>query len=101
MNYINYNLYPGSSGVRLKLYTGIDLTGATTLQMIVKKPDDTEVTWTATIDGTDSKYMVYEIQPGDLDQSGEYLVRSYIQKGTLDTPGRLVALKVHPLWDNE
>ena len=101
MNYINYDLYVGDEGVTIKLYTGITLTGATVTRFNVKKPDDTETTWTATIDGTDAQYMNHTLESGDIDSVGVYLIRAYVEKGTLKKPGHPVELKVRALWDNE
>lgn len=49
--------------------TGMALGTATTIELLVRKPDDTEVTWSATAN-VESAEHVYVA--GDLDQAGLY-----------------------------
>ena len=71
-------------GAVLRIDTGVDLTGNTGLYIYVKKPDGTTATWTASID-TDTSFMTYTIQTGDLNQSGGYIISSAASWAGTDT----------------
>lgn len=56
---------------------GKDLTLASSLTVKVKKPDGSEVEWTGELYSLDNNKIKYIIQPGDLDQSGQYKANAY------------------------
>jgi hypothetical protein len=60
-------------------YSALDISGATTKQIIIDKPDGTNLTRGATFttDGKDGK-LYYLTVAGDLDQAGDYRAQSYI-----------------------
>lgn len=59
--------------------TAIDISGYSTLQMILKDPDGIETTKTASFinDGADG-LLTYTIQSGDIDKIGTWQVRAYL-----------------------
>lgn len=69
-------LYVGAVGVKLIVETGMDLSNATYVSLKVKKPDETEVEWVGTANGTKIEYI---ISTGDLDQSGFYKIQAYAE----------------------
>jgi len=73
----NGKVYRGDIGTALKLYTGVDLTGASALQIFVKKPSGAEEIWYAGVDSEDPKTMVHICTGSNLDESGEYLVQAF------------------------
>lgn len=67
--------YKNSIGVSVIVDTSLDTAGAT-LELIVKKPDDTTVTWTGIAE--ELTKIKYVIQLGDWDQAGTYLLQAKI-----------------------
>lgn len=70
--------YVGDLGTVITVSTGNVLTGATTTDLKVQKPDGTEVVWTGTIDPLNNQRIVYTIGVGDFDQSGRYRLQSFV-----------------------
>ena len=56
----------------------VDLSGATTTDIKVKKPDGTTTTWTGAVNGSISNQIDYTTVSGDLDQAGRYKVQAYV-----------------------
>jgi hypothetical protein len=58
----------------------VDISSATSIEMILKKPDQTTVTKTAVFstNGTDGQ-MAYTVVSGDLDQSGNYKIQGKVE----------------------
>ena len=74
MRHEEYNFVIGTSGVELVLDAGIDLRDADQVGMLVKKPSGQIVDW---IGYVVDHYIVYMLQPGDLDEVGAYKVHAY------------------------
>jgi hypothetical protein len=66
--------YVGDIGTEIIVDCGTAIGGATNLKLKVKKPDSTEVEWTATIDGTDN--LKYTTVSGDFNLSGTYFLQA-------------------------
>jgi hypothetical protein len=64
-------VFVGEIGKTFKIYSGIDLTGATSVLMKVKKPSGATVEWTATVD-TNPYYATYNLVADDVDAVGDY-----------------------------
>lgn len=62
--------YIGDIGTEILVDCGCDITGATLTRFVVKKPDNTEVEWTAIIEGTN--YLKYTVITGDFSVAGKY-----------------------------
>lgn len=74
--------------IKLQLKEGygyVDISSATLKNIIIKKPDDTILTNTASFftDGTDG-IIYYTTVEDDLDQAGTYYVQSYIEMPTFE-----------------
>lgn len=74
-----------------------DLTNATTLQIIYKKPNsNTLVTKTAVKvnSGSDGKLQYKTTSPSDLDEAGNYQAQIRVVDGELDVKSKIVKFKV-------
>jgi hypothetical protein len=71
------NIYVGQSYFDIRLDTKMDLTGASDFKILYFKKDGTEGAWNAQRDGTE---VVYEVQPGDIDQAGPMVLQAYAVK---------------------
>lgn len=69
-------VYVGDTGTQVVLNTGAAVAGAASLQILVRKPDGSEVTWNATPDGSQS--MTYTTDSDDLNLPGTYLLQAKI-----------------------
>ena len=104
-------IYAGAKGVKVLLYTEQDLSLSTKTEILVKKPNGTEVTWTATIatereDETthetitltpEDGYIQYITDEDDLESAGDYLLQAKIEWGQYSShPGKTVIMEVYP-----
>lgn len=64
-------VFVGEIGKTFRIYAGIDLTGATSVVMKVKKPTGGEVSWTASV-ASNPYYATYNLVSGDVDAEGDY-----------------------------
>lgn len=103
-------IYVGAVGVVVTIGIGQDLTLSTKREIWVKKPDGTEVTWTADI-ATEREdpdtgemipltpqdgYLEYITDEDDLDQAGDYALQAYVEWGAASNhPGKTVMMEVH------
>ena len=71
-------IYNGQSSLRIKLTTGVDITGATTKQIKYKKPGGTTGAWDTTVESATTGVIYYDIQDGDIDESGYWTFWAYI-----------------------
>lgn len=85
--------YVGDVGTALELETGVSLAGATALAVSARKPDGTEVTWTASASGTIVRYVT---QAGDLDVAGQWLLQAVVTNPSGTWRGETAKLKVYP-----
>lgn len=77
MSLIPNKIYQGDVGTELLVNCGSDISGADIHELVVRKPDGTEVNWVCTI--VNLKYLKYIIQVGDFDQVGQYKLQSHIR----------------------
>ena len=68
--------YIDDIGTVITVDVGVDITDATSVKLLVKKPDGTEVEWTGTVYST--QYIRYTVVEDDFDQAGTYKVQSYV-----------------------
>lgn len=66
-------IFVGDIGKVFKMYSGIDMTGATSIVFNIKKPDGSIVNWTATID-SNPRYANYTTIADDLDLEGDWIL---------------------------
>jgi len=86
---VTEKIYKGDVGVHFSVATGIDLTGASVLEIHVRKPDGvTEVEWTGIIDededGDDplNQRIGYDSVDLDLADAGQYVAYAYVEFGS-------------------
>ncbi len=92
-------IYVGDVGKVIRLDTdpeglGIELATASTLKILVKKPDGTLDEWDAT-QYSDTTQIQYITQDGDLDIKGTYKFQAYIAWGTSEHKGETASVKVY------
>lgn len=61
---------------RIELDLLTDLSTSTVQNILYKKPDGTEGTWTADIEYTK---LYYQSVAGDIDQAGKWLLQAYVE----------------------
>lgn len=69
-------VYLGDIGTVITLDCESDISAATVRKILVRKPDGSEIEWTASQVGTS---LIYTIALGDLDQSGEWSMQAYVE----------------------
>lgn len=76
-------------GTQLRVYTGVDMTGASVALRVEKASGEIAV-WTGTVDSTNPFYILYTLVADDLDivegdycVSAEVTVSSVVGKGTI------------------
>ena len=69
------SLYKTSLGVKIEITLDYNLTGNTGVTYLVRKPDETETTWTPTVDNTVLGITSYLTQTNDLSQVGTYTIQ--------------------------
>jgi hypothetical protein len=84
-------LYTNQSFTEIRLDTMNDLTGATDLKILFKKPNGQEGHWVATATGTE---LIYLVQNGDLDIPGLWKIQAYFQKQGKNAYGDFVRVTV-------
>mgnify|MGYP001250098987 CR=1 FL=1 len=65
----------GDTGTIIRVDTLMDLVGATTIELLVTKPDGESVTWPGEANGTE---ITYKTTTNDLDMAKSYIVRSHV-----------------------
>lgn len=94
--------YVGDIGTIINLDTQSDLTGATTLEMEIKKPSGATVTKTAAIpvglDATDG-IITYATIAGDFDEAGKYYIQAHIASASTDHLGATASFEVKAAFD--
>lgn len=92
-------IYVNSIGVEIRLDVGVSLTGATKMEIHVKKPSGTIVSWTAVQYGTTTK-ITYTTVTGDLNETGTYTFQAYVEWGSLSKHhGLAVEKEVRAEWE--
>jgi hypothetical protein len=69
-------IYVGDIGTVIALDCGVDLTMASSLEILVRKPNDEVVNWVATVLELNS--VAYATKVNDLDQEGIWKVQSKV-----------------------
>jgi len=88
--------YIGDVGTEIIVDVCADISAATTVSLIVEKPDGTVVTWTGSVyETTKIRYLV---QIGDFDQSGEYTLQAYVEISGWRGRGNTVSFRVSSLF---
>lgn len=92
--------YVGEVGGDVIIDMQEDLTGATNVSMLIKKPDGTTVTWTASLytEGGHTNFLKHAIIAGDLDQAGKYEAHPVLTLSTWTGKGKTVSFIVYDLY---
>lgn len=69
------DVYKTSLGIRIEVSLGIDLTNNTGVTYRVSRPDNTFVTWTATVDSALAGTTHYLTLAGEVDTVGGYTLQ--------------------------
>lgn len=85
--------YVGDVGTVLEVDCGVNISAASTHNIMMQKPDLTAVELTGTIH--DSNYIRYTTIAGDLDQSGIYRVQSKIVNSGWEGLGETAKLRIY------
>ena len=83
-------------GTVLDSGVAVDISSASSIQMFIKKPDQSTMTKTASFDssGADGK-MKYVTVSGDIDQAGNYKVQGKVAIGTATYYSSVSTFKVY------
>lgn len=71
-------LYNDSCRVTINVTTGADLTGADTLELLVKKPDNTTVSWPLTVTLASAGTCYYVTDITDFEDVGDYYMQAHV-----------------------
>jgi len=88
--------YVDNIGTVIDIDMGQDISGASTTDLYVKKPDGTEDIWTGII--YESNYIRYVIVADDLNEAGTYYIQPYLVMSGWSGYGKTVSFKVYNLW---
>lgn len=87
-------VYVGDTGTEIVLDCGADISNATAVQILVRKPSGQVLTWAASLSG--SNHVRYVVQAGDLDQSGLWTLQARVTTPTWSGRGEAFELRVWP-----
>lgn len=90
-------VYVGDIGTKITVDVKEDVSSATTLELIFRKPDLSEITRTATLE-SDTK-ISYTTISGDLDQFGRWRIQAHIVAPTFDVLGETDIFDVHEKFE--
>lgn len=79
--------------VTLAIETNVDLSGQT-LEIMYRKPDDTEGYWNATIHPTDHSVALYTTQESDLDIVGTWKIQVFAHDINSRSHGKFAEFRV-------
>lgn len=85
-------IYVGDVGTEIEVDCGVDISGATSTKISVRKPDGSEVEWSATPKGTTKLSKICAI--GDLDQVGVYLIQAVVATPSWNGRGQTAQFSV-------
>ena len=89
-------IYKNQSSLRIKLTTDVAITGALVRQIKYIKPDGSSGNWAATSEDDLTGIIYYDLEAGDLDQSGTWYFWAYITfSDGRSAPGEAVKVKVY------
>jgi len=88
-------VYKDDTGTVFQVDVGVDISAASTVDLKVRKPDGSIVTWTGSINGSVNTQIDYTIVTDDLDQTGKYTLQSYVVTATWTGRGESVGFLVY------
>jgi hypothetical protein len=87
--------YVGDIGTEILVDTCSDLTGATSVSIVVEKPNGDIETWSGTV--SDTRYISYIVMNGDFDQSGEYWFQARVVFPSWSGSGNMGKFYIRPI----
>ena len=87
-------LYRHSTGEIIEVSTGIDLTTATLVEFVVKKPSNKVVNWVATKQSGTGGIAVYTTITGDINEDGMYYLQAKVTFPNRTAYGKSTKFKV-------
>lgn len=90
-------IYVGNEGGVILLDTKTDITGATSVKIAVKKPDNTEVEWSAAV--YDSNFVKYTTVTDDINMPGDYHLQAKFTLGSWIGRGETAEFEAHSHFD--
>ncbi len=88
-------IYTGAKHIKITVPTGIDLSSATTLTLLVKRPNGSIAEWTPTVLGSAvDGVLVYYTAAGDLDMAGLYVGMAMVETATATYLGETFSFKI-------
>ena len=89
-------IYVGQEDLTIKLSTGKDCSGASTLRIYYKKPSGSTGYWDATLNGEDNTYIEkVGFASTDIDEYGPWTFQSYKEEAGLYIKGEDVAYYIY------
>lgn len=89
--------YVGDIGTILEVDCGVDISSATTHNLMMQKPDLASVELTGTVHNTN--FIRYTTIDGDLDQAGVYRIQSKVVISGWDGLGETAKLRVYGQYE--
>lgn len=90
-------VYIGDEGTTFVLDCGQDISDATVRKIKVRKPDGTEVDWTATASGSNA--IQYSTGSTDLNLAGKWKLQAYIEMPGWKGLGNTCVIDVKPRFN--
>lgn len=87
------SIFKNQTLLTLKLETNLDISTASELKILYRKPDGTRGSWPGTLDGTTK--ISYDVSANDIDQAGNWQFQAYAKIGTLEGYGVIVHQKIN------
>lgn len=95
--------YVNTVGTVVRLNAGQDISDATALSILVRKPSGQQTTWTAELGPANAigEYttLQYTVQDGDWDEAGWWTVHAHIVSPTWSGPGDAIKFELTARFD--
>lgn len=89
-------VYVQDLGTRMTFDTGVNISAATALSLLVRKPDGTEAEWAATASGSTALYR--DVQAGDISDPGVYFLQPKVVTPAGTWLAETVRLRVYDVF---
>ena len=76
---VTYKSYVGDIGTRIRSFLNTNISGATSIEYRIKKPNGNEVTWPCDIETITGGVVYHDIVSGEFDVSGRYEVQTLVE----------------------
>jgi len=73
-------VYVGQTALRIRVTTGVSLAGAKEVKIVIKRPNGSRVTETATVEDPVTGIIYYDVTSATyLNEFGNYVVQAYVK----------------------